>query len=102
MPNFCLDDKCESPNPSYGKKGTKKAEYCEKHKPTGYVNVRKKCLDEKCGKVPVYGKQGTKKAEYCEKHKPDEYVNVVSKKCLWTMKSSSSACDDKCTIRPSY
>jgi hypothetical protein len=82
MPRICLNANC-SKRSTFGKLNSKISEYCSKHKPDGYVNVKdKQCLNANCSKQPHYGKTGSKKAEYCSTHKPDGYVNVKDKQCL--------------------
>ena len=67
--------------PSYGIRGSKRAEYCAPHKLRGMVNVRNKtCLE--CEKQPSFGIRGTKKATHCSLHKSTEMVNVKDKTCL--------------------
>ena len=80
---------------TYGKSGSKLAEYCKLHKPDEtYVNVKSKtCKHIGCKIKPNYGKVGSKLAEYCVSHKPDEtYVDIVSKICKFT----------NCKTRPFY
>ena len=45
--------------PSYGKAGSKKAEYCRDHAEDGMVNVtHKRCAHHGCIKVAQYSKAG--------------------------------------------
>ena len=75
--------------PSYGIRGSKRAEYCAPHKLRGMVNVtRKFCLE--CEALPSFGIRGTKKATHCVAHKSPEMVNVKDKTCL------------DCEARPSF
>ena len=83
---------------SYGKRGSKKMEYCKEHSPPGYVNVKHKtCIHENCEKQPVYGKRGTKKKEYCKEHSPPGYVDVKHKTCIHENKEGV-----RCETRPTY
>ena len=57
------------------RKDLKKLNYCSKHAPDGYIDIRsKKCL--KCNICASYGKEGSNIREYCFEHKPDDYINV--------------------------
>ncbi len=69
--------------PNFGKPGSKLAEYCSKHAPVGYVDVKnKKCqYPTGCDVQPNFGKSGSKLAEYCSKHAPAGYVDVMNKRC---------------------
>ncbi len=79
-PRFCLEHKrpddidhvtrkCAyiggcSKVPTYGLPNTKKSEYCDEHKPNGYVDVKHmKCKGPECKSRPTYGLEGGK-AEY--------------------------------------
>ena len=66
----------------FGIKGTKRAEYCVKHKTPEMVDVKSKiCKHENCETYPSYGIRGTKIVEYCLLHKTPEMVNVKNKTC---------------------
>lgn len=55
---ICKHGKCTI-NASFGKKGTKKIEYCKEHAPKNYIDVKsKKCLfKDGCDKHSIYGKK---------------------------------------------
>lgn len=86
----CLEPLCIV-EPSFGKPGTKVAEYCAEHCPDSYVDVKsKKC--KMCDTQPSYGMPGTKLTEYCQAHKPAGYINVRDKTCLYPL----------CPIQPCF
>ena len=59
---ICKEDNCTTRS-TYGKPDSKKAEYCNKHKPSDYINVKDKtCLEVNCTTRPSYGKPDSKKA----------------------------------------
>ncbi len=94
MPRYCKTENCTT-HPTYGKEGSKIAEYCKKHKLRGYVDVvHKKCKHENCTTQPTYGKEGSKIAEYCQEHAQTYpgYVDVLNKKCK----------HENCTTQPTY
>lgn len=80
--------KCRYPGcltqPAHGKKGTKKALWCNEHKEIDDVNVRiKRCQYQGCVILPIFGKIGTKKALWCNEHKGIDDVNVKNKTCQY-------------------
>ena len=78
----CIHIDCET-RASFGKKGSRLAEYCVKHKMIDYVDVvSKKCIHPGCDKHSIFGKKGSRLREYCVEHKPVDYVNVKHKRCL--------------------
>ncbi|CAN0292287.1 unnamed protein product, partial [Ascophyllum nodosum] len=55
--------------PSFGKAGTKTAEYYAQHAPYGMVNVRfRKCRTKDSGIISAYEVAGMKPTEYCVQH----------------------------------
>lgn len=85
-----MDRKCLAPNcnvtPSFGKIGTKKREYCKKHKPDGYEEVASaKCQDQHCKVNATFGyvgENGDKIRLRCAEHKDDWMTDVVSTVCV--------------------
>ena len=64
----------------YGKRGTKKAEYCKEHSPLGYVNVKSKtCIHPNCETRATYNFSGYS-PEYCKKHSLKRMVIYPLKK----------------------
>jgi hypothetical protein len=87
---MCRDLVCET-LATFGKPGTKIAEYCFKHKDDDYVDVmNRKCL--KCTKRPNFGQLGSCYAEYCFDHCPEGYVDVTHIKCR----------AEGCPLRPNF
>ncbi|CAM9925660.1 unnamed protein product [Ectocarpus fasciculatus] len=77
----CQEHGCTT-RPSYGKAGSKKAEFCSQHAMPGMIHVFcKKCGHPGCMKHPSYGKAGSKKPEFCAQHAQKGMVDVVSKRC---------------------
>lgn len=69
--------------PTYGKIGTRRAEYCREHCPDGYIDViNKRCIYDKCLTLANFGKPGSK-VEYCSKHCPDGYIDLKKKACKY-------------------
>ncbi len=90
--NICRRENCTT-QPSFGKEGSSKKEYCKAHSPPGYVDVaHKQCLYENCTIRPTYGAMESRKVEYCRTHSPSGYVDVTSKQCL----------HENCTKQPHY
>ena len=78
---------------SFGKPGSKKVEYCSKHKPENYISIDKRiCIFEGCLTYPTFGKIGSKIAEYCVEHKPKEYIDIKNKRCIY----------EGCLTQPNY
>ena len=88
----CIHPECKT-KPSFGIAASGKPQYCSKHSPLHYVNVKDKtCIHPECKTIPVYGLKGSSKPQYCKTHCPTEYVNVKSKTCIHL----------NCKTRPSY
>ncbi|MHB1954306.1 MAG: hypothetical protein ACYCOU_11215, partial [Sulfobacillus sp.] len=67
---------------SFGKPGTKDAEFCRAHAPPEYLDVvSRRCAAPNCDARPSFGKPGTKDAEFCRAHAPPEYLDVKHKRC---------------------
>ena len=54
--------------------------------------IDKKCLEEKCNKIPLYNFSDKKTPIYCLTHKKDNMINVKDRQCL----------EENCNKRPIY
>ena len=52
----------------------------------------KRCLEEKCNKIPIFNLPNNKKGIYCSDHKIDGMIDVISKRCL----------EENCNIQASF
>ena len=78
---ICQEPGCTT-QPTFGKKGSKKAEFCSPHAKPNMVDVHNKtCYHPGCPTHPTFGKDGTRKAEFCGTHRKQGMVSVVGKKC---------------------
>lgn len=76
---ICKYENCGK-NCVYGKRGSKKAEYCKEHSPLGYVDVKHKtCIHPNCETRPTYNFSGYS-PEYCKKHSLKRMVIYPLKK----------------------
>ncbi|CAB1104032.1 unnamed protein product [Ectocarpus sp. CCAP 1310/34] len=77
---------CQEPGcttiPTFGKKGSKKPEFCLPHAKPNMVDVHNKVCDQPgCPTHPTFGKDDTRKAEFYGAHRMQGMVSVVGKKC---------------------
>lgn len=66
---------------SFGTAGTKKRQFCLKHRAPGMVNTHaKKCDHPGCIKQPHYGMASTRKREFCGEHAKKGMENLYPSK----------------------
>lgn len=97
----CKNKKCDK-QATYGKLGTKRAEFCAQHgkEIVGYINVveKRKCISKNCKIHSTYGKKGSKKPTHCETHgKVLGFINIVTKRCRGKNNDG-----EECNIIPTY
>ncbi|CAN0453276.1 unnamed protein product, partial [Ectocarpus fasciculatus] len=67
---------------SYGKRGTKKAEFCSQHARPGMIDlVSKRCGHPGCIKHASHGNNGSKMREFCSQHAKPGMIDLVNKRC---------------------
>ncbi|MDD4930618.1 MAG: hypothetical protein PHG66_00495 [Candidatus Colwellbacteria bacterium] len=84
MSRICKYDGCDKYS-TFGKPGSKIAEFCSAHKQADYEDVKNKtCSYSECNKIPTFGKPGSKTAEFCSAHKQADYEDVKNKTCSYS------------------
>ena len=76
------EEGCDSLNPSFDIKGSKKGRFCSAHRTAEMVDVKsKRCEHQGCDSQPTFNIKGSKKGRFCSQHKTAEMVDVKNKRC---------------------